>query len=501
VSVQHGGGSTEDQRTADALRDSGLHVFAHLYESYAASLFDYCDGLLRDTLAASDAVQDSLVAADAQISGLPEADRLRLLLYSAARRQCLGRLPTARGRISDRTGTTTLEELGAAVPDFEVAGTAGETLLVLKAALGWLSDRDREVLSLAFRHRFDSADLATVLGLPARRAQALVSDASIRFEQSAPVVAALRAAFRDGRPRCSVLAGMAGTRNLASLRLTPQLGKQLARHVPSCPDCALSRGDRAFAAEQISEIPLAVPPGRLRLRITRTALALGSYRRTVAGRGDGQSDKPDKPDRTDRTGRPGKAGQGRPPAQLKPRRGVPKVMAVSSVALAALVVPGALAYRMVSATGASSRPAPAETALASPSPTAASTAVISPQLAAPSILRPHVHRHVIPPLPGTTQLGELPAPLPAGPRSPAKGSHPSSPAPARSGSPSPAPDPTAPAPATPVPTAPAPTAPAPTTPVPTTPAPTSPPPTEPSPAPTEPSPTATEPSPAPTASG
>ncbi len=422
MSVQHGGGSTGEQRTADALRDSGLHVFAHLYESYAASLFDYCDALLRDTLAASDAVQDSLVAADARISSLPEAGRLRLLLYSAARRQCLSRLPGARGRISDRTGTTTLEKLGAAAPDFEVAGAAGETLLVLKAALGWLSDRDREVLSLAFRHRFDGADLATVLGLPARRAQALVSAASLRFEQLAPVVAALRAAFRDGGPRCSVLAGMVGTRNLASLPLTPQIGKQLTRHMESCPDCALGRGDRAFAAEQISEIPLAIPPGRLRLRITRTALALGSYRRSVAGRGDVPSGKPDgtgrtgppgKADRTDGTsppGKAGKAGQGRPPAQLKPKRGVPKVMAVSSVALAALVVPGALAYRMMSATGASSRPAPAEAAPASPSPTATSTAAITPELGAPSILRPYVHPHVIPPLPGTIQLGELRAP-------------------------------------------------------------------------------------------
>jgi RNA polymerase sigma factor (sigma-70 family) len=297
MSVEHGGGPTDDQHADDFLRDTGrhvrdtdLHVFAHLYESYAASLFDYCDGLLLDTIAAADAVQDSLVAVDADIGSVPEPDRLRLSLYSAARWECLDKLAGGRAKLSDRPRTTTLDDLGAAVPEFEAAGTGGETVLVLRAALEWLADRDREVLSLKFRHRFGDADLAAVLETSSRRANALLSEARTRFEQSAPVVGVLRAAIRDGRPRCRVLAGMIFGPDLASLPLTPQLGKHLARHLGTCPDCALSRGDRAFTAEQISEIPLAIPPGRLRLRITRTALALGSYRRTVAGR-------PDKPGR------------------------------------------------------------------------------------------------------------------------------------------------------------------------------------------------------------
>jgi RNA polymerase sigma factor (sigma-70 family) len=467
MSVEHGGGSTEDQRTADALRDTGRHVFAHLYESYAASLFDYCNGLLRDTLAAADVVQDSLVAADAQISSLPEPDRLRLSLYSVARRQCLSRLPGARSKLSGRAETTTLEELGAAVPDFEVAGTAGETLLVLRAALDRLSDRDREVLNLTFRHRLDGADLATVVGVSPRRAQALLSEASIRFERSAPVVAVLRAAVREGRAPCRALAGIVGTRDLPVVPLTPQLSRQLASHMESCPGCARSRGDRAFAAEQITEIPLVIPPGRLRLRITRTALALGSYRRTVAGR----ADKPDKPDKTNK---PGKTGQGGMSAPLRPRRGVPKAMAVSSVTVAALVVPGALLYRLASTSAAAPRPAAAKSIATSQSPAVESTSVLSPELNVPAILRPHLRHHVVPPLPGEltpTHLGELQL-RPGQATSLAQGSHSPSPAPAPRHSTSPKP------------TAPAATAPAPTTPAPTTPAPTTPPPTPPVPSPT-----------------
>jgi RNA polymerase sigma factor (sigma-70 family) len=318
MSVEHGGGSTDDQRADDFQRDTGrhvrdndLHVLGHLYESYAASLFDYCDGLLLDTIAAADAVQDSLVAVDAHISSVPGPDQLRLSLYSAARWQCLSKLTGARGKLSGRPKTTTLDELGAAVPEFEASGTGGETVLVLRAALEWLADRDREVLSLTFRHRFSDEDLAEVLGSSSRRAHSLLAEARTRFEQWAPVVGVLRAAIRDGRPRCRMLARMVASPDLALLPLTPQLGSQLARHLQSCPDCALSRGDRAFTADQISEIPLAIPPGRLRLRITRTALALGSYRRAVAAR----------PGQPGRNGQSGRADQPVPPPPPRPARG------------------------------------------------------------------------------------------------------------------------------------------------------------------------------------
>lgn len=464
MSVEHGGGSTEDQRSAESMRDSGRHVFVHLYESYAASLFDYCDGLLRDTIAAVDTVQDSLVAADAQAGSMPEPDKLRLSLYSVARQQCLSQLPGGRTKLSGHAETSTLDELGAAVPDFEVAGPAGETVLILRAALDRLSDRDREVLNLAFRHRFTDADLAAVLGVSSRRAHALLSEASTRFARSAPVVAALRAAVREGRPRCEVLAAIIGRRDLATLPLTPQFCRQVARHLESCADCALSLGDRAFSADQISEIPLAIPPGRLRLRISRTALAVGSYRRPAAG----STGRPDKQRR---------AGQGGGPVPLRPQRGVPKVMAVSSVTLAALVVPAAMLYRLAEASQAP-RSSSVRAVLASQSPTPATT-VMAPEVSPPTVAHRHKHHRLVPPLPGMltpAQLGELPVSLTGQGQSPPSGSSPPGRGPTGAKPPLPGPPPTSPAPA--------PTKPAPTTPASTTPAPSTPPPTTPEPTPT-----------------
>jgi len=474
MSVDHGG-STDEQR-AESPRDSGRHVFAHLYESYAASLFDYCDGLLLDTLAAVDAVQDSLVAADAQVGSAPEPDKLRLALYSAARQECLNQLQGGRTKLGSRAETTTLDELGAAIPDYEVAGSTGETVLILRAALDRLSERDREVLNLTFRHRLSEADLAAVIGVPPRRARALLSEASLNFDHSAPVVAVLRAAVREGRPTCPELGEMLKGRELATFPLTPQFASKLAKHLESCAACALSRGDRAFSAEQIAEIPLAIPPGRLRLRISRTALAVGSYRRTLASR-------PDKQDK------PPKNGQGNPPVPLRPRRGVPKVMVFSSVTVVALAVPTAILYRMTADSTHASPPAAAKTVAASPSPTPAATTATAPELDSPAIAGPH-RRHR-PPLPGVltpAHLGELPVPLTGTGQGPKPlGSPSAAPSPGGSGGSSgaqPSPTPTTPAPTTPAPTTRAPT-PTPTpTPAPTTPAPT---------------PSASDPTPTPTA--
>ena len=80
MSVEFDGGSAGDDPMAEALRDAGQHVFAHLYEEYARPLFDYCEGVLGDEVAATDAVQDSLIAVNERIGPLPDPGRLRVAL-------------------------------------------------------------------------------------------------------------------------------------------------------------------------------------------------------------------------------------------------------------------------------------------------------------------------------------------------------------------------------------------------------------------------------------
>ena len=410
MSVNLGGGSAGDDQMAEALRDAGQHVLAHLYESYAARLFDYCVAVLGDEVAAVIAVQDSLVAVDAQISKLPDPDRLRVSLYSVARRQCLGKLPRRRVKPSGGSETATVDKFAAAqaaTADAGAASAEGDTLPVVTAALAGLAGRDREVLNLAFRHGIEGADLAAVLGVSGRRARAMLSGAGTRFQ----------------------------------IR------------------CARYRGDRVFGPEMLAAVPLTAPPLTLRLRMTRTALALGSYRRGGAGR----------------TGGPGGSV-----VPVRAGRRVPRAMVVSSLGLVVLAVPGALLYRL-----ALTSPAPIAARVASgtqttQTPASAGSSVISP---APGP-RGSARQHKLPPLPGLlgpTPLGVLPVPPPRQAGSPPTPQPPHTTPPPTTPPPS-TPPPTKP-PTTPPPTTPPPTTPPPTTPPPTTPPPTTPPPTTPPPPP------------------
>ncbi len=212
MSVEFGGGSAEVWSAGQAPQDADRQVITNLYDTYAAHLFDYCVTVLRDPAAAADAVQDTLIAADAQIGKLRDPERLRVWLYCIARRQCLSDLPRGSETITPDEifvgyrVTIDADTSDFEFPDVESAALARETLLVVTAALRGLSGDDQEVVSLAHRHGLGGADLATVLGISGRRAAALLSGASMRFEESADTATVLRA----GLGACPVLQTIAG---------------------------------------------------------------------------------------------------------------------------------------------------------------------------------------------------------------------------------------------------------------------------------------------------
>ena len=446
MSVEVGGDSAGVWSVGRAPREADRQVITSLYDSYAAHLFDYCLGMLRDPAAAADAVQDTLIAADALIGKLRDPEQLRVWLYCIARLQCLSELPrgsetfTPDELFAGRPGEGTAEFEFADV-DADAAALAKETLLVVTAALDGLSDEDAEVVSLVYRHGIDGADLATVLGVSGRRAEALLSGAGTRFEESSDAVSVLRA---PGAP-CPVLETTAGEWDPVSPRLTPELRKRLTRHIGSCDDCSRSRGD-IFGPELLGAMPLAVLPAEFREQVTSTVFDTepGSYRRSV-------------------TRRVGKLDDTGFPVPAPSRRNLPKAMAAS--AALAVVVVGALAFHHL--TGASAAGSKQAAAVASGSPTQPSSSVPA---TVPVIQKGH--KHGPKPFPG--QLGPtptptpapsglLPAPTPTGPSPSPTPTHSKKPTPkpSKSKSPTPTPTPTTP---TPTPTTPTPT---PTTPTPT----------------------------------
>ena len=453
MSVEFGGDSAEVWSVGQAPRAADRQVITSLYDTYAAHLFDYCSVVLHNPAAAADAVQDTLIAADSLIGKLRDPGRLQVWLYCIARRQCLSELP--RG-----SETLTPDEFFAGLPgpaaedtaqfefaDVDAEALAKETLLVVTAALDGLSDEDQEVVSLVYRHGIGGADLAAVLGIPGRRAEALVAGASTRFEESSDAVSVLRV----GWAACPVLESIVGEWDPVSPQLTPELRKRLTRHITSCDGCSRSRGD-IFGPELLGAVPLAVLPAELREQITRTVFDTepGSYRRSVARRA-------------------GKLGDEGFPVPDHARRNLPKAMAASA-ALVVLVVAGVTFHKLTSASATGSKPA-AAVATHAPTPAAPTRAAAS----VPVIQKGH--KRAPKPFPG--QPGPTPTPTPSGflpVPAPTPTGLPPTPTPTRSKKPTPTPTPT---PTTPTPT--------PTTPTPT--------PTTPTPTPTTPTPTPTTPTP------
>ena len=72
---------------------------AEAYDTYADSLYKYCQRMLGDPAGAADAVQDTFVIAAARPAGLREPGRARAWLYAVARGECL-RNPRARNAAS-----------------------------------------------------------------------------------------------------------------------------------------------------------------------------------------------------------------------------------------------------------------------------------------------------------------------------------------------------------------------------------------------------------------
>jgi RNA polymerase sigma factor (sigma-70 family) len=443
MSVEFGGGSAEVWSVGQAPREADRQVITNLYDTYAAQLFDYCSAILRNPAAAADALQDTLIAADTLIGKLPDPGRLRVWLYCIARRQCLSELPRGSETLTPDVffaGPTSEDTAAFEFPDVDAEALAKETVLVVRAALDGLSDEDHEVVSLAYRHGIDGADLATVLGISGRRAAALLSEAGDRFEESSDAVCMLRA----GWAACPVLETIVGEWDPAAPQLTPELRKRLTRHINSCDDCSRSRGD-IFGPELLGALPLTVLPEELRGHITRTAFDTepGSYRRSVARRVGKLADD----------GFPAQAHQA--------RRNLPKAMAASA-ALVVLVVGGVMFHQLTSASAVGSKPTAARSGTPTSAPSSAPASV-------PLIQKGHAGRHAhkhgptptptsVVPFPTPTPTGVAPTPTPTHSKKP-------TPTPTHSKKPTPTPTPTTP---TPTPTTPTPT---PTTPTPTPPTP------------------------------
>jgi DNA-directed RNA polymerase specialized sigma24 family protein len=243
----------EDQWLAQALRSGDVAASAHLYDVYAARLFDYCHVLLRDQEAAALTLLDSMIIVRERIGDLTDPRLFRGWLYAVTREACLRRraqseVTAERRRAAEAGGLETDEA----------------TRQLVHSALLVLNGRQREALDLALRHELEPPELAEVMRMAPQDVSVLVAQARHDLDDAfAAVVVAT--AGREDCPSVSALAGPQGR------RLDAETCGKLARHITNCPICG-ARGNRKVATTRLlSAMPYAAIPADLRDRVLSVA--------------------------------------------------------------------------------------------------------------------------------------------------------------------------------------------------------------------------------------
>ena len=168
----------------------------------------------------------------------------------------------------------------------------------ISAALAGLDHDEREVIELYLRHDLGIADLATVLGMPRNKVDALASRARGKLERA---LGALLVA-RMGREACPALDTLLADWDGRLTTLTAPTRYLVTQHIERCETCEKS-SRRALRAAVLSGVG---PPAALPSGLREQVLNLGARRSPDAAAG-----QPEVIQRADSRPRNGLAGQAR----------------------------------------------------------------------------------------------------------------------------------------------------------------------------------------------
>jgi RNA polymerase sigma factor (sigma-70 family) len=246
-----------DAELACAAAAGDRAAFAGIYDRYADRLHDFCVGMVRDRDAAADCVQDVFCTAATTLAQLREPDKLRPWLYAIARHEALRFIrQRRREQVSDELPEMVSREAG---PDTLAA--RGELADLIAEAANGLTDRDRTVLELSYRHGMNHSELAQALDTSTECAKKMVQRLRETVERSLGALLVARNAQQDPS-RCPELAGiLAGWDG----QFTILMRKRIARHIESCQACERERRRRVNPVALLGAAPVFIPaPGRLR---------------------------------------------------------------------------------------------------------------------------------------------------------------------------------------------------------------------------------------------
>jgi RNA polymerase sigma factor (sigma-70 family) len=282
-----------DAELAGAAAAGDRGAFAGIYDRYADHLHDFCIGMVRDYDAAADCVQDVFCTAATALPQLREPDKLRPWLYAIARNEALRRIrQRRREHVSDA-----LPEVASGEPGPETLAARSELADLIAEAAGGLSDRDRSVLELAYRHGLEGPDLGAALGVNPTHARKLAQRLRETVERSLGALLVARYAQQNPN-RCpelsAILDGWDGQFNIL-------MRKRIARHIESCPTCEQQRRRLVNSAALLGAVPVFIPaPSWLRdqtlsdVRLSRaTSFASNATPSETGSAPSGPEDHPD----------------------------------------------------------------------------------------------------------------------------------------------------------------------------------------------------------------
>jgi len=248
-----------DAELARAAAGGDREAFAGIYDRYADPLHDFCVGMLCDRDGAADCVQDVFCTAATRLSQLQQPDKLRPWLYAIARNEALRRIRERRREtLSDELPDVMSHEPG---PDTLAART--ELADLIAEAAGGLSDRDRSVLELAYRHGLDGADLADALGVSPSTANKVVYRLRETIERSLGALLVSRRVRKTGEGCPALTVILDGWDGKFSILMR----KRIARHIESCPTCDEERQRLVSPVALLGGAPVFIPaPAWLRER-------------------------------------------------------------------------------------------------------------------------------------------------------------------------------------------------------------------------------------------
>lgn len=304
-----------DAELACAAAAGDRRAFAQIYDRYADRLHDFCIGMLRDRDGAADCVQDAFCTAATTLAQLRQPDKLRPWLYAIARHEALRRIrDRQRERLCDD-----LPEAASGEPGPDTLAARSELADLIARAAGGLSDRDRSVLELTYRHGLSGPELAQALGVSQSNANNLVGRLRETIERSLGALLVARQA-RTNPAGCPELAAIL---DRWDGQFTVLMRKRIARHIESCPTCDQQRRRLVSPAALLGSAPVFIPApswlrqhtlGQIRLTSASTSTAAD------AGAHPGVGSGPPRPATT-----PAPAGIGGPATDLdRPTRQPPE---------------------------------------------------------------------------------------------------------------------------------------------------------------------------------